>query len=86
MKSSFAGVVFPNDLLEGLSILTVIRNPIDKNTGVAALTCVNEGMHELRLYHLRRREDQNFFLTHEIEAFAFRSRKDLNQFLDRLPF
>ncbi|MFF2449925.1 hypothetical protein ACFVSW_23060 [Neobacillus sp. NPDC058068] len=85
MTSILDSVIFPDDILEGMRIESIIISPIAKHLGVAALSGKSEDMHVLRLYQLILREDQNYVPTFELEAFAFYSRKDLTDFVVRLP-
>ncbi|CRK82987.1 hypothetical protein [Neobacillus massiliamazoniensis] len=78
-------VVFPNEVLNGKKIESVMISPIDRQIGVAALTGKIKNMQLLRLYQIIKVEDGNFVPTHEIGAFTFNTKDKLKDFIKSLP-
>ncbi|MEH7355158.1 hypothetical protein V7150_16495 [Neobacillus drentensis] len=85
MGSNDYNVIFPDEILEGMNIEAFTIAPRDHRIGVAILSGKDENMHVLRLYQVIKREDQQFYPTHELEAFSFHSKKDLKEFMEKLP-
>lgn len=85
MVPDLTSTVFPDELLEGMSIEAFMVSPGNREIGVAILSGEDAGMHVLRLYHMVKDEDENFHPTHELEAFSFRSKKSLKKFMKQLP-
>jgi hypothetical protein len=78
-------VNFPNELLAGMRIESLFVNPIDKTRAVTALSGMEHGQIILRLYHLLKGADQEFFPTHELAAYCFMTMADLKDFVKKLP-
>ena len=78
-------VHFPDQLLAGMGIETLFVNPIDPTRAVTALSGEEQGQFILKLYHLRKNENQEFFPTHELASYSFHTRADLKYFVKRLP-
>jgi hypothetical protein len=77
--------VFPEEALEEMSIECILVSPVDDRIGVAAVSSKLEDKHLLRLFQMKKDEEQDYIPTHEMEAFTFQSRKDLKDFVERLP-
>ena len=75
MGSNDYNVIFPDEILEGMNIEAFTIAPRDHRIGVAILSGKHENMYVLRLYQVIKREDQQFYPTHELEAFSFYSKK-----------
>lgn len=85
MKSTEKRVVFPDELLEGMSIESTIFSPGNEKVGIATLSEEQDAQFVLRIYLLIQKKDEKYHLKQELAAFSFKSRKELDEFLVKLP-
>ena len=79
-------VIFPNELLNDMSIEQTFFPSNSDEVGVAVLSHVENEVHIMRIYQLVLSMESNAFEPiQEMVSFAFESRKELIDFLERLP-